>query len=427
MRLSVLEGGVTQTFLNWASGSVLVGYMMHVGASPTDIGLVSSVPLLAQVTSPFAAYFAALVGRRKGLTAALATVGRGLWLLAAFLPLLGVPVGVQPAFLVALVMVSSLFGASAGTLWTDWMGDVVPEGKRGRYFGFRAGLVGVVGMLANLGAGWFLDRMAAPLNFQIVIGVSVLCALLGIVLYLFPYEPPVAKTPVSLRATFSAPWNDPNFRRFLSFSVYWQASVLLAAPFVIPYFLGELKMSFTQIALWSSIASSCALLTTTGWGWVADHVGNKAVLAIGTYLAGAALPACWILAGLTGNLTFIWLSAVFDALAWGAIGPALFNLALASAPKANRAAFIAMFSLATGVAGFVSGLLSGPLLSVLLGFWPSNGGWTGFHALFALSGFLRIQAWRLLRPIQETNAWRTRDVLRELRYGWRRTGFSWRS
>ena len=428
LRLSVAEGSITQIFLNWTSGSVLIGYMLFLGASPTQIGLISSVPLLAQVMSPLAAWLAALAGRRKGLTIAASLLGRGLWLLAACLPLLGVPAALQPSFMVALIMVSSLFQASAGTLWAAWMGDVVPDGRRGRYFGLRTGVVGMVGMGANLGAGWFLDHVAAPVNFQVVILVAVVCALLGVLLYGFHYEPPAAVHRASLRDVVAQPLREPNFRRFLLFAVYWQGAVLLSAPFVFPYFIGELKMNFTHIAIWSAVASTCALVTTSQWGRVADRFGNKVVLAVGTVLAGAALPSCWILAGLTGRLEFIWASAVFDALAWGAIGPAIFNLALSSAPKGERAAFIAVYSLATGLAGFAGGLLSGPLLTLFLSFdlEPFGITWTGYHTLFVLSGFLRVQAWRFLRPVQETNAWRTRDVLRELRSPWRKLGFPWR-
>ena len=427
LRLSTLEGSVTQIFLNWTSGSVLIGYMLYLGATPTELGLIASVPLLAQVMSPFAAYLAALAGRRKYLTIAGATLGRGLWLLAAFLPQFGLGALSVP-FLVLLVMVSSLFQASAGTLWTAWMGDVVPPERRGRYFGTRAGIVGMVGMVANLGAGWFLDHIAAPLNFQSVIGASLVAAGIGVYLYVLHYEPPVTGTKLGLRDTFREPLNDANFRHLLAFAVYWQFAVLLAAPFVFPYFLGELHLSFTHIALWSGIASVSALVTTTLWGRMADKRGNKVVLAIGTFVAGVALPAAWILAGMTGNLGFIWASAVFDALAWGAIGPALFNLALVSAPQANRAAFIAMFSLVTGLAGFAGGLLSGPLLTLFKQLEFNLGGlhWSAYYWLFALSGLVRAQAWRLLRRVEETNAWRTRDVLRQLRPNWRGTGFHWR-
>ena len=364
-----------QVFLNWTTGSVIIGYMLHLGASATEIGLIASVPMLAQLASPFAAYLGGVAGRLKAVTALTALLGRGLWLLAAFLPFLGVPAEWRPTFVVGLVMASSFFQASTATLWTSWMGGVVPESRRGRYFGFRAGVVGVVGMLANLGAGWFLDRVSAPLNFQIVLGVGVLSALLGVALLLLHYEPPVTRERPHFREVFRTPWQDANFRRLLVFGVYWQASVLVAAPFVFTYFLEKLKMSFSEIAVWSVIASLSALFTTSWWGRVADRYGNKVVLAVGTTIAGSAMPLCWMLAA-PDRLWPIWLSAGFDALAWGAIGPAIFNLALSSAPRENRTAFIAMYSFATGAAGFLGGLLSGPLLLLFSRLEPSILGFT---------------------------------------------------
>src|SRR5690606_11367904 len=204
--------------------------------------------------------------------------------------------------------------------------------------------------------------------------------------------------------------------------------VMLGAPFVMPYFLEELGMTFTQVAFWSSIAALTSLFWTGVWGRAADAAGNKAVLAVGTFLAGAMLPANWILAGLTGDLVFIWVSAFFDAVAWGAITPAIFNLALVSAPRTGRVSFVAAYSLATGVAGFVGGALSGPLLS-----WFSSWeaprfapDWTGYHTLFAVSAVGRVLAWVLLRPVQEAHAWRTRDLLRSARTAWKGMGLPWR-
>lgn len=428
MRVSVFEGSATQIFLNWTSGSVLVGYMLHLGATPTDIGLVASVPLLAQAASPLAALAADLLGRRRLLTAMVATLGRGVWLLAALLPSLGLPAAELPGLMILLVLVSSAFQASNGTLWSAWMGDVVPERQRGRYFGFRSGIVGLVGMLANLAAGWFLDRVAAPLDFQIVIAVAVVSAGVGVALYFLQYDPPTPRRRTALRDVLAVPMRDANFRRFLVFAVYWQFVVLLGSPFVIPYFLEELKLSFTQVAVWSAIAAVTALVTTNLWGRVADRVGNKAVLALGTFFAGTVLPGSWILAGFTGHVYWIWIAGVCDALSWGAVTPALFNLALVSAPAQGRVAFIAMYSLVTGVAGFLGGVLSGPLLTVLqrgeLHLFGLT--WTGYHSLFLLSGIGRSQAWRLLRHVKEAESWRTRDLLREMRTGWRRIGFPWR-
>jgi len=430
MRLSVLEGSLTQVFLNWTSGAVLIGYMLHMGATPAEIALVGSVPLLAQVASPAAAYLAAVLGRRKLLTVAMALVSRTSWLLAAALPTLPVPAHLQPGFLVALVLVASLFLASNGTLWTAWMGDVVPERERGRYFGLRTGITGVVGMLANLLAGWWLDRVGAPLSFQVVLVVAVGTALLGVFIYTRQYDPPTTREPLRLRDIVAVPLGEPGFRRYLAFAVYWTFVVLLAAPFVFPYFLDELRLTFTQVAIWSTIAATASMVTTVAWGRVADRVGNKAVLAIGTFVAGVGLPGTWIAAGASGWIGFIWISAFLDAIAWGAIGPANFNLALVSAPRRNRVVFIAMVSLATGLGGFLGGAISGPLL---LGFRAlvdaGNGspGWVPYALLFALSGTLRSFSWVLLRRVPEANAWRTRDLLRSMRTGWKGVGFPWRS
>lgn len=428
MRVSLIEGGLVQVFLNWTSGSVLVGYLLALGATPAHIALVASVPFLAQVASPFAALLAEALGRRRALTATMAAIGRATWIVAAFLPQLPLPDAARPSVLVLLVFVASVFQSATGTLWTAWMGDVVPEERRGRYFGMRTGVLGVVGMVANLGAGAFLDRVAAPLNFQLVLGVSVLLAGVGVALYFVHYDPPTERKVPSLREVFGGPLKDRNFRRFLVFASYWQFVVMLGAPFVIPYFLEQLSMSFTKVAVWSAIAASTALVTTILWGRAADRVGNKGVLAIGTFVAGAGLPSCWIAAGLSGNLGFIWASAVFDAIAWGAIGPAVFNLALVSAPRAGRVAFVAMYALVAGVAGFVGGSVSGVLLVFLEAHRPTSWvpAWTGFHSLFVITGVGRMLAWLLLRRVKESKAWRTRDLLRAVRPAWTRVGLPWR-
>lgn len=428
MRLSVVEGGFAQVFLNWTSGSVIVGYLFALGASPTHIGLVASVPFLAQVASPFAAVLAERFGRRRLIAASLSTIGKFVWVLAAFLPQFGLPDAIEPTLLVALVLLGSVFQAATGTLWAAWMGDVVPDKLRGRYFGLRTGVVGVVGMIANLVAGAFLDRVGAPLSFQVVLVTAAVLGALGIVLYFFHYDPPVQVVRARSREVFLSPLRDANFRRFLMFGVYWQFVVLIGAPFVIPYFLEELHMSFTQIAIWTALAASTGLGTTILWGRVADRVGNKPVLAVGTFLAGLLLPGTWILAGLTGQQWIIYVSAVFDAIAWGAIGPAVFNLALVAAPRQGRVSFIAMYSLVSGVAGFLGGLVSGPLLVWFQGAVTvvESGGWTGYHTLFAVTGVGRATAWLWLRRVKETRAWRTRDMLRAVRPAWSRNGLTWR-
>ena len=278
------------------------------------------------------------------------------------------------------------------------MGDIIPEDTRGRFFGRRSGIVGVVGMVANLLAGWFLDYVGAPFNFQAVLAVSVLFAILSALLLLWHYDPSIPKEGIDLYQVILLPWQEANFRVFLCFAAILFFGIFLSAALITVYFLEDLHLSFSQLALWSVIAAVTNLVSAELWGRLADRIGNKTVVIYGLLIMGLGFPVCWILADLS-HIAFFWISAVIDAVAWGAAGPAIFNLSLSSAPKGNRASYIAMYSLVSGLAGFLAGALSGPLYEVLNQIEFAN--WSGYHSLFVLSGLFRLGAIVPLVKIKE--------------------------
>jgi MFS family permease len=167
------------------------------------------------------------------------------------------PPELRPILLLTIITLSGLFNSSAGVLWVSWMGDVVPTGERGRFLGFRSGALGVIAMLANLGAGALIDRIARPLGFQIVMGAATVLGAISALILIAHIEPRTPQPRNDLKATLLEPFADPNFRRVLLFAVYWTFSVMIAAPFVIPYFLQQLPMSYTQIAI-LSVSSAAA-------------------------------------------------------------------------------------------------------------------------------------------------------------------------
>lgn len=413
LAVSVLEGAFTNIFLTWTTGAVLTGYLIALGAGPRQLAAAASMPLVVQLFSPLMAWWASRIERRTVYMQVVTALGRGLWLAAVFLPGFG-EVGLAPAtLLVALVGVSGFLQSGVGPVWISLMGDVVPDEIRGRYFGLRNGILGIVAMLASLAAGWYLDRAPAPGNFQFVYAVGLLLALVGIVLYGWHVDPVRPRSRLSLVDAVRVPLRDPAFRRFLGFSMYWNAAVMLAAPFVIPYFIRHLNMSFTQIAIWGAIAAICTLGTAPLWGRLADQVGHKTVLLITSVLVATVLPACWM-AATPGFLLFIWISGVMDAVGWGGLNTAMFNLSLVAAAPRYRTAYLALLGAASGLTGCVAGLLSGPLLEALSP-WTWTFGrytWTGYHSLFLISALLRGFAWRWLRGIPEPAGRPLRAVLR---------------
>ena len=419
LRLSIIEGSFTQIFLVWTSGSILTGLMLYLDATASQLAAVASIPMLVQLLSPLSAFLVAHMGSRLRFMIWAGAFGRGIWMVPVLLPLTGMSGTILPVIMLGVVFLSSLFQNSLGPAWASLMADVVPDATRGKYFGFRNGLLGVIGTASGLGAGVFLDHAPAPAGFQVVFLVAVIFACIGIRLYGFHHEPRLARPESSLLEMIKSPFRDQNFRRFLRFAMYWNASVMLAAPFVIPYFFQHLKMTYTQIAIWASIASVSTLFIGTWWGRIADRVGHKQVLKVTTFIAGTAHPACWMLAA-PGQLTFIWISGVMDALSWGGINAAMFNLSVVTAPRNQRMIYLAVIGAVTGVVGFLSGLLSAQLLEFFCRYEGHLGSfhWTGYHTLFAVAALFRMHAWILLEPVHEVRAVPSRQILRWL---WNRT------
>ncbi len=424
--MSIYEGGLTTIFLMWTSGAVLAGYMLYLGANAFQLAMVASIPLLAQVAAPIGSWIMGMWPRPKLLTIVSAFIGRVVWFFPALMLLLPIPEGYYPLLVIAVMAVSFLFQSIAGPIWATWMGEVVPEDTRGSYFGFRGGVCSIVGFLAMLAAGLFLDHVEPPWNYSLVLAGAVFAAFGGIAFYGKQHVPPMHTVRMGLREVFARPLGDQNFRRFMIFLTYWQASVFLAAAFVYPFFLDHLQLSFSQIAIYQSIAAITTLVLARRWGKVADRVGNKAVLAITTFIAGSALPLCWMLAR-PGDPTMIFISGFIDGLAWSAIGPAIFNLSLVTAPGKYRGAYLGVLACISGIAGFLGGMLSAPLLNLfaLTEFRIPGFHWSAYHTLFLVSAIFRTQAWRFIQPVKETRSWKTRDVLRAAR-SFRFLGFFWR-
>lgn len=414
MIVSIYEGAVTLIFMTWTSGSVLTGYLLALGASPRELATAASMPHLTQLFSPFIAWLAMGVANRIRFMQITTLLGRGLWVLAVFLPW-QLPIPLRPAAaLVALIGLSHLIQAGAGPAWVSLMGDTVPSSIRGRYFGMRNGILAVVGMIASLSAGVYLDIVPAPGSFQFLISLAALFAVAGIALYgwqIDPGRPP--RRPPFLNAVIE-PLKDRGFVRFMFFSMYWSAAVMIGAPFVIPYFFAHLKMTFTQVAIWSAISAFSHLLIAPVWGRIADQVGHKTVLKVTSLLVGLGLPTCWM-ASAPGFLWFIWLSGVLDAFAWGGFNTAAFNMSLATAPARARMMYLAVLGAATGLTGCAAGLMSGVLLDLFqpYRFHIGRFEWTPYHNLFLVTMAMRSSAWCFLKGVPAPTGRPLGAVLRE--------------
>ncbi|ADD26810.1 MFS transporter [Meiothermus ruber] len=352
--LAIWEGVLAILFINWSTGMVMTGYALWLGAPPVALAILGALPMVGQMAAPLALFFR---GSRKDLSANLSVFGRGLFVLALFVPLM--PEAWRIPGLLTIAALSQLILAPVSVLWTSWMADLVPDQLRGRYFGLRNGLLGLVGTLGNLAAGALIDALGKPWGFLLVLGLAVGAGVGATFILRRQFEPPMTSSPPRL-AEYIQPLSDRRFRGFLGFVVLFLGAVSVGGPFVFPLFLEYARMSFTQVGLWTVIAASCGLVLSPLWGRLADRIGHWQVLLFSSSVAALVLPPLW-LAGGPGRLETIWLAAVFDAVAWGGIGTALTNVALQSAPPQKRNLYLAWYWTAYAVGGMLGSLLGGAL------------------------------------------------------------------
>src|SRR5437764_1062508 len=157
LRLSTTEGIVAELVGACASGATLTAWALYLGLAPVLVGLLGALPFIAQLVQIPSAWLTHVHGSRR---TALWTIGvaRQLPLALAFLPWLPLSQAEQRAVLLAIAAAASLLGVAGNNAWTTWMGELVPDRLRGRYFGRRTAFCALGSTLGALGAGLALDH-----------------------------------------------------------------------------------------------------------------------------------------------------------------------------------------------------------------------------------------------------------------------------
>ncbi len=389
-RISVVEGAFATVHGTITAGSLVTAYALWAGANDFHLGLIAALTAISATGSVLGAHWLGHLGRRKPLTVVTSVGGRAIWILLCLLPFLPGLAETRIAVLLAVIFLGNAFLNAGGTAWLSWMTDLVPLERRGRFFGRRNALLGIVTMVTAWVSGRAFDSMVAAgrqdEGLALTFGVAVVSAVIAGIILTRQWEPPLSgEPPRSLLETLRRPFAERNFRRLLAFLIAWAVVTGVAGPFYGAHMIRNLRMPFSVIAIYSVIAGLVSLLTQPLWGRVIDRTGNRPVLICN--LAGLCfLPAIWLFA--TPERWFpIWIDAVITGVFWPGMTLAVFNLLLATVPEDGRASCLGAHSLGVGLGAFVAGLLGGWMAETLSRFHARVLGiaLVNFHLLFLLS------------------------------------------
>ncbi len=418
LRIAIWEGCFATVHITLTTGAFLTGFALMLGVNDFQVALLTAIPLVTQVLQILSVHVTERLGRRKLISGVTSLIARSLWAVVVLLPF--VPQWRSQSVAIFLIVFTgiSMLMSFSGAPWLSWMADLVPAKFRGRYFGQRNMILGIITMVTSILAGQVLDHYKSinqlPVGFLIVELCAVGCAVVAFGFLMRQPEPPYQRTPsYSLMKMLQQPFQTEKFKKLLSFYLFYIFAVGLAIGYFPVYLLKTLQWSFSTIALLSIGTSLVALATQPVWGAIMDRMGHKPVIKI-TALGLIPVPLLYLIATPDHSLP-IWFDIFFTGIFWSGFNLVMFNMVFHSLPQHGRLGFLAMNSALTGLANFVAMIFGGWLAQTFASLrFPFLGRvWINYHLLFVLTLILRIAAIPLIDKLEEPEA---KSVSRMIRW-----------
>ena len=383
LRIAIYDGAFAGAMAGFVQ-EYLAPFIISVGASVRQIGILSAVPnLMAALLQLKSAEITDRLGSRKKVLNIFVFLQAAMLIFMALFTIFWT--GYIYIF-IALVALYTSFGAFATPAWGSLMSDVVPESKRGEYFGWRDMLNNFVIILAMLSAGviiHFSKNSSLTAGFAIVFSLACLSRMASWYLLRKIYEPPLQQN-TSGKITFLSfisRTKENNFARFVISISMMSFSVNLAAPFFAVLMLRELHFSYMLYTAIILTASVTVFLTIRSWGMHADRIGYIKIIK-STSLLISFLPLLWIA---NRNPVFLVIVQVLAGFLWAGFNISASNFIFDAVPSHERTTNIAYFNVINGTSLFAGALIGGFLVKELPPLFGSR-----ILALFLISSILRI-------------------------------------
>jgi len=421
LKASTIDGVFATVFESATGGVLLSNFLLQLGASSVEIGILSAIPMVVNFLQPLGAYIADRTTSRHWYNLGIFGVSRLLWLVLV----VAIVWGSQHAdphqlllWTLVTVVAASVLGAFASANWFSWMTAVVPHRLRGRYFGFRNSATSLISLLGVPLMGlcvstWDTDPIV---GYGVVLFVGVLAGLisLGFQFLMVDVNPQAyRKDAESDRLTekkekqitdfVPSVLKDSNFLMFILYFSVWTFAVNLSAPFFNIYLLKDLSLDVSLVTIYSSLSSGANLLLLLFWGKLADRWGNRPLL-IAVGLVVALTPLLWLGTGNYPFAVWVWLPLLhlLGGTTLGAIALCTNNIQMEIASIEQPSTYFAIAAAVSGVAGAL-GTTAGGFLAELPGM--------SLGALFALSAAVRLLGLLPLILVREPRSLSLRSIV----------------
>lgn len=340
-----------------------------------------------------------------------------------------------PHMVFALIVLSALFYSASATsalAWFSWIGSLVPEHKRGKYFSRRNRALGFFSIVSLLIASLILDffkkfgevrgeaLLYTIIGFSVLFSLAIITKTISFAMLNRQYEPriKIGKKDESPFLPFLKNSYKTDFGRFTLFRFFISFVVSIAGPFWAVYMLRDLGFSYfwlTSVTVFHIIFQVCILPLI---GRISDRFGNVRLIKISSAFI-VLVPFLWLISTFIHNdiLLKIYLLTIPSFIAgasWGGYTLAANNYLYDAVGQKKRGFELSHMNFMVGM-GMSLGAAVGSILALKEFAFMDT-----ILLIFLISGILRFFVvfigTRYLKEVRNVEEFSSEFVLNELNH-----------
>jgi MFS family permease len=362
-RLSIWNGAASIISQSFITGFIPLFAIQILGASNLQVGLISSMPsfmtMLAMIPG---AIWVNRLELKKAFTAYTILAARFGLLLISLIPF--IPYTNHAWILVACIGLLNFPNALATLSWQSFIGDLIPDERRGKFFSERNRILTIVGMITTFVTGISLNIFnkggAAPYQWIFIIGF-----LFGVleVFYLTRHteKKRVERKHGSLSwKMVGAIFKHKPYLYFLICAILFNFGWQMAWPLFNIYQINDAHATAFWFSVFTVANQVSQIISYKWWGKFSDQYGNTLML----FIASIGIGTAPFLTILSTNLYYLTVVNLWTGAFVAGTVMLLFNQLLRVSPAENRTNFLANYNFLIALMGCLA-----PQVGVLLLEW----------------------------------------------------------
>lgn len=421
LRASIRDG-VSHAVMMGSGEAYLGPFGIFLRASTLQVGLLASLPQFFGAVMQWAgAVNMDRIQSRRRIIVTGASIQALTLLPMALIPFFLGTGTVPVLFLLGLILVYHGANGTVVPVWNSLIGDLVPPGIRGRFFGQRNRLTGMSTFTSLLAAGVLLyvfeKAFITAWGFLVIFSIAFL-ARLNSARWLSGYEDPEFRiTPDQVFSFRQFLKRSPrsNFAKFVFFMGAVNLCVAFSGPYFALYMLRDLQFTYIEFTVVVAVSNITQFLTFRYWGGLSDRFGNKKILNVCAW-GVALLPILWLV---STHILYLSVIQIYGGVVWSGFILAASNFLFDAVSPPKRARCVAYQGLVNGVSVFIGSVAGGYAAghlphSLALGPWTWSPPFM-LPVIFLISGILRLIAagifLRKFKEVRPVEPIRHRDLI----------------